>query len=144
VLETASNSDAISHHSRRIALGAPDGRTREGKLIQKFRAELTAHAGGRPSAVQAALIEQACQLRLRIPRMDQRFAATGLMSEHASRTYLALSNSLARLLKQLGLRGAPPRVMTLAEHLAARHAAQEAASTAPSAAPATPQQRRHP
>jgi hypothetical protein len=54
-----------------------------------------AHVGGKPSAVQAAMIERACQLTLRIVAMDRKFAETGAQTDHDSRTYLAWSNSLS-------------------------------------------------
>jgi hypothetical protein len=44
--------------------------------MRETRAELVAHVGGKPSAVQSALIERACQLTLRIVAMDRKFAET--------------------------------------------------------------------
>ena len=66
-----------------------------------MRAALTAHCGGKPSATQAAMIAQAGELKLRLAVMDQDFIRTGRRSAHASRDYLAWSNSLVRLLRQL-------------------------------------------
>jgi hypothetical protein len=63
--------------------------------MRETRAELAAHVGGKPSAVQAAMIERACQLTLRIVAMDRKFAETGAQTDHDSRTYLAWSNSLS-------------------------------------------------
>ena len=40
--------------------------------MRETRAELVAHVGGKPSAVQAAMIERACQLTLRIVAMDRK------------------------------------------------------------------------
>lgn len=104
-----------------------DGRTREAKLVRTIRAELTAHVGGSPSAVQRALIEQAAQIKLRLATMDRKFAETGEQTEHDSRVYLAWSNSLARLMKQLGLEAAREKPQRLSDYLAAR-AHQEAAA----------------
>ena len=39
-----------------------DQRTKEARLMRETRAEVAAHVGGKPSAVQAAMIERACQL----------------------------------------------------------------------------------
>ena len=93
--------------------------------MRSTRAELVAHVGGRPSAVQAALIEQAVQLRLRLAVMDRKFAETGAQTDHDSKTYLAWANSFARLMTRLGLEGAaaqsvPTRsiAQTIAEALA--------------------------
>jgi hypothetical protein len=100
------------------------------RAAAKLRADLTAHCNGRPSATQAAIIAQAAEIKLRLAVMDQEFIRTGHRSLHASRDYLAWSNSLVRLLRQLGLKGAPAPVPTLAGYLAAK-AAQPAASATP-------------
>jgi hypothetical protein len=47
---------------RPVALAKLDQRTKEARLMRETRAELVAHVGGKPSAVQAAMIERACQL----------------------------------------------------------------------------------
>ncbi len=54
------------------------------------------------------LINQAVQLTVRIASMDRKFTETEQQTEHDSRTYLAWANSLSRLLRQLGLKVAPP------------------------------------
>ncbi len=102
-------------YSRATALAKLDGRTREARLMGAVRDELIAHVGNRPSATQAAMIQQAVQLRLRLATMDRKFAETGAMTEHDSRTYLAWANSYTRLLKQLGMKGAPERAPSLAD-----------------------------
>jgi hypothetical protein len=93
-------------------------KAKEGRLLTAIRKELTTHVGGVPSATQAALIEQAAQIRLRLAVMDRKFSKSGEMSEHDSRTYLAWANSYARLLRQLGLKSAPEKPPTLASYLA--------------------------
>ncbi len=121
----------VAPYSRPATLAKLDGRRREARLMREARAELVAHVGGNPSATQRALIEQCVQLRLRLAVMDRAFAeAGGAMTAHDSRTYLAWSNSYSRTLRQLGLKGAPAPVATLAGYLAAK-AAQPAASAAP-------------
>lgn len=94
---------------RRLRAGVPpsDGRSADAVLLRRTRAELVAHCGGKVSGVQRALIEQAAQLKLRLKKMDQAFAETGAQTEHSSRVYLAWANSYSRLLRQLGLQGAP-------------------------------------
>lgn len=99
-----------------------DGRTREARLMQKVRAELVAHVGGSPSATQRALIERAANLTVRLAVMDQKFAETGVQSEHDSRTYLAWTNTLTRTMRHLGLEGPPAKTKTLQDHLAERGA----------------------
>ena len=84
------------------------------------RAELTAHVGGKPSVVQSCLIEQLVQLRLRLATMDRRFARTGEMTAHDSRTYLAWANSFSRVLTRLGVQGPADRPPSLADYVASR------------------------
>ena len=91
-----------------------DGRSRPARLMRKVRTELIAHLGGKPSVTQSMLIEQAVQLRLRMALMDEKFAITGEQTEHDSRTYLAWSGSLARLLRHLGMKGPEPEAPNLA------------------------------
>jgi hypothetical protein len=88
---------------------------------------VVAHVDGKPSAVQSAMIERACQLTLRIVAMDWKFAETGAQTDHDSRTYLAWSNSLTRTLTQLGVAGATAgREATLADAFAAAPASPPA------------------
>jgi hypothetical protein len=95
----------LSRYSAPNALAKLDGRTREARLMQQVRNELTEHVGGSPSATQRALIERAVNLSVRIAVMDQRFAETATQTEHDSRTYLAWSNTLTRTMRSLGLNG---------------------------------------
>lgn len=86
------------------------------------RAALIAHLGGRPSVVQQTLIERACQLQIRLAMMDRAFAASGVQSDHDSRTYLAWSNSLTRTMRELGVKGVAERQPNLKDYLAGRAA----------------------
>jgi hypothetical protein len=83
-----------------------DGRTREAKLVASVRRDLIDHVGGRPSATQSALIDQICQIRLRLSAMDRRFAESGMLSEHDGKQYLAWANSSSRMLRALGTKPA--------------------------------------
>ena len=112
----------IGPYSRANAMAHLDGRTRAARLAKKTRADLTAHVGGKPNAVQAVTIERVCQLTIRIGAMDDKFARTGEQTEHDSRTYLAWSNSLRLLLAELGAAAPPAPPRTLADHIAARAA----------------------
>ena len=94
-LTYAATTQPIRPTYRPIALAKLDQRTKEARLMRETRAALVAHVGGKPSAVQAAMIERACQLTLRIVAMDRKFAETGAQTDHDSRTYLAWSNSLS-------------------------------------------------
>jgi hypothetical protein len=97
------------------------------RAAAKLRTDLIAHCGNRPSATQLAIIEQAAELKVRLAVMDQEFIRTGRRSAHASRDYLAWSNSLVRLLRQLGLHGVEQRAVPLAD-LLAQSAAKRAAA----------------
>ncbi len=75
--------------------------------MARVRAELAQHLGGSPSATQRILIDRAAALSLRIHLMDRESARSGEMSERNGRQYLAWSNSLTRVLRQIGLAAAP-------------------------------------
>lgn len=113
----------IGPQSRPERLSKLDGRTKLAKLERKTRADLIQHVGGNPSATQMMLIEQASMLQMRINLMDRKTIDGVEMTDHDVRHYLAWCNSLARLLRQLGLKGAPQPKVTLADHLSARGAA---------------------
>lgn len=124
----------IGPYSKPLALAKLDGRTRESRLMCETRRALVAHVGGRPSVTQAMQIERAVQLTLRVAMMDQKFAETGAQTEHDTRTYLAWSANLARVLRDLGMKAAPAPKRSIAEYLA--ETPLPPARTAP--APATP------
>jgi hypothetical protein len=112
---------SIRPYSRPDVLAKIDGRTREARLLKSTIGELTAHVGGKPSAVQVALIGQLAQLRLRIAVMDRKMAEDGAgeMTPHDERTYLAWHNSYTRGLHRLGVKGtAPEKTRSLADYLA--------------------------
>ena len=92
----------LAPFSRKPPLGKIDLRTRAARLMKAVRAELVAHVGGSPSAPQAAIIEQLVQLKLRLATLDRRFTESGDLTPENAQTYLALSDSHARLLEQLG------------------------------------------
>jgi hypothetical protein len=102
----------LGPHSRPHRLGNIDRRTFEGRLLEEFRADLVAHAGGSPNVVQTALIERCAWVQLRLAMMDSK-VATGDFTEHDSRTYLAWANTLGRLLARLGLEPAAAKAPTL-------------------------------
>jgi hypothetical protein len=105
----------------RLDLPTFSGKTREGAFLRGVRAELVKHVGGRPSATQAALIEAAAQLRLRITLMDRKFSETHTQTEHDTRVYLAWVGSLARLMTRLdSLKGTTERPPSLQDFLATR------------------------
>jgi hypothetical protein len=110
----------ISPQSQPSRFKKLDGRTRLARLAKSLRSDLTKHVGGNPSATQKLLIEQAIGLQLHIALLDQKTLDGYDMTSHDVHHYLAWCNSLSRLLRQLGLKGAPQPKQSLAEHLAAR------------------------
>ena len=109
----------VGPYSTANALRQVDQRTREGSLIRKTRADLIAHVGGKPSATQLVLIERAAALTLQLALLDSRNAHGG-MTDHDVRTYLAWTNTLTRLMRQLGLKSAAQQPPSLKDHLAQR------------------------
>jgi hypothetical protein len=109
----------VGPYSRAAILQKPDGRTREARLVASLRAELIAHLGGSPSVAQRMMIDQACELQLRIAIMNRKFMQTAEFTEHDSRTFLAWNNSLTRLLARIGLKGIRPPQPTLVEMMRA-------------------------
>ena len=112
----------LGPYSRAIDRGAVgwsiDGRSREGRFLRAYEKMLAQHVGGKPSAVQKALIGRAAKLALHLELMDERTLTAGDMSERDSRQYLAWSNSLSRALSLLGLKGQVAAAPDLAAYLA--------------------------
>jgi hypothetical protein len=110
----------IGPYSKSSTLAKTDGRTKESRLVKSLRSELVAHVGGKPSTTQRLLIDQACQLQLRLAMMDKTIDAdTGAnfeMTERNQVQYLAWSGALTRLLRQLGMDAVAPRAKTIADH----------------------------
>ena len=93
----------IGPYSRPNALAKMDGRSREARLLQKTRADLIEHIGGKPTATQLSLIDRAAWLQLHVSLMDAKtMEEGGPSSERDSRQYLAWSNALTRILRDLG------------------------------------------
>ena len=120
--ESTAPADKSPRGRPKVALPMTDGRSKERVRLRTYRKELVAHVGGRPSATQSAIIEQAIQIRLRLGVMDDKFAASGAMTEHDSRSYLAWANSYTRLMRQLGLAPAKAPAPTLSDYIGARAA----------------------
>jgi ketopantoate hydroxymethyltransferase len=117
------NTRRVGPYSNPDSLAKLDQRTKEARLVRETRADLVAHVGGAPSATQRTLIDQAVSLKLHIALMDRNAAETGgVMTEATGKQYLAWANALVRLMRELGVKAAPPRARTLADHIASRAA----------------------
>ena len=117
--QTTADMHQIGPYSRPDALSKLDGRTREARIKRKVCADLTAHLGGMPSATQRAIIERCAVLTMQLALLDAKHAA-GDMGERDTRQYLAWTNTLTKLLRHLGMKGAAERAPSLADHLAKR------------------------
>jgi hypothetical protein len=91
----------LGPNNRPCILAKVDQRTKEARLLRETRDELIAHVGGQPSATQLALIERAAWLSLGVARLDAKLTGAEF-TQRDHNTYLAWSNSLARVLSQLG------------------------------------------
>jgi hypothetical protein len=108
-------------HSRPSAFAKLDGRTKEAALMRRVRAELTAHVGGNPNAVQRALIERAVILSLRVAQIDARIVAGETLTLHDNNFALAWNNALRRTMAAIGLEpAAVDQMQTLDAYLAAK------------------------
>lgn len=103
---------------------AIDSRRWQVRYLTRVRRELAQHCGPHPTIPQRALIERAAQLSLQVRIMDRQAAGKAGMSEHASRQYLAWSNSLQRCLALIGNeKPAKAKQPSIAEFLAAHASA---------------------
>jgi hypothetical protein len=109
----------LGPYSRPAALANFDGRSRDGRFMRRVRADLTAHVGGKPSAAQRAIIDRIAWLHLHIAMIDARSSERRGMTDCDARTYLAWTNTLARMLGRLGLKGAAAEPRNLRDTYAA-------------------------
>lgn len=116
--QSSGHRSKLGPYSRRLHRGAVgdsiDGRSALGRFIRNLEAELIAHCGGSPSITQKMLIDQAIQLRLQRDALIEKRASGG-WTPHDGRAYGALLNAYRLTIRELGLKGTPPRVPTLAE-----------------------------
>lgn len=99
----------LGPYSKPAVLAKLDQRTREARILHDTREALTEHIGENPSATARALIDRAAWLSLRVAQMDAKMAAGNAFTDHDHRHYLAWSNSLRLILRDLGLKGTPAR-----------------------------------
>jgi hypothetical protein len=119
-MSTAKSLPKITPHSRLLARGCVDGRSREGRFLAAARAEMVAHVGGEVSAAQRVLIDRCAWLRLHVMLLDEKVASGASLTGHDQRSYLAFSNSLVRAMRELGMQPAAARQPTLQEYLASK------------------------
>jgi hypothetical protein len=98
------------------------GTSREGKFLRRVEAELTAHVGDAPSFPQVLLIRRVSRAMLRLELLDAKMT-DGSATDHDWRVFGGLSNSVRLMLRELGIKSAPPsRRLSVPEYLAQRDA----------------------
>ena len=95
-----------------------DGRSVLGRFVRAIESELVAHVGGAPSIIQKLLIERLIRLRLQLDGLDEKLAA-GDWTPHDGRTYAGILNAYRLTARELGLKPAAARPLSLAERLRA-------------------------
>lgn len=86
-----------------------DKRTREYRMLKQVRAELTAHVGGKPSAVQQRMIERTALLHVRLAMLDAKMLLTRTMTDAEMRSYIFWHNSYTRVMAALGVKAPRPK-----------------------------------
>ncbi len=115
----------LGPHSRPGKLALIDGRTAEARRLKTIREELAQHLGGKASIVQRMMIERVSILLLRMELMDRKALSEGSLGERDSREYLGWNNAASRMLRTLGLHGAPMPAPDINGYLASRPAEPE-------------------
>jgi hypothetical protein len=107
----------------------PHGSSREARFLRAYEEALRVELGGDLTRIQIELVRRCARLALHVEMMDAAaFENGGKMTEHDAKQYLALSNSLARLLFAIGAMPRSPAVgpPTLAEIIGRKAAASAA------------------
>jgi len=98
--------------------------TTKARFLRDRRRRLVRHLGGRPSDIQAVIVDRIAAIEWSVCRLHARLD-DGELSQHGARELLAFHNHLRLLTRELGMKPVAPRQPTLAEYLAAK--ASEAA-----------------
>lgn len=112
----------IGPHSRPGKLAIIDGRRAEARRMKEIKAQLSEHVGGAPSVTQQMMIGRIAALMLRLELFDKEALSGAPQTERDQRAYLAWSNTVSRMLRQLGVQGQQPKAKTLQDHLRDRGA----------------------
>ncbi len=101
-----------------------DGRTREGKFLARYQAQLLSDlgVGDDPSIQQATIARTAAFKALRIFMAEQHMLTyNGDLPERLNKDYLAWSHSLRNDLALLGIKREPKPVKSIQSYLARGH-----------------------
>lgn len=92
------------------------------RFARDRRRRLVAHLGGTVSPVQAILIGRLIDLEWESSRLSARRDRGEELSAHAARAFMAMQNHIRLISRELGLKAAPAKAPSLAEHFARRAA----------------------
>ena len=99
---------AYDHVPIKAKVPPSDGRSADWRLMRRTKEALTRQVGGKPSAVVAMQIDQACWLTLFIQRLNERALINGgAHTDEDTHTYLAYSAIRLCVLSRLGLGDIP-------------------------------------
>jgi hypothetical protein len=88
---------------RRTHIAAVDGRTHEGRFLNRTRADLIAAVGSKPTIAQIILIERTSWLLLRAKLMDEKLIRGLNLTDIDDRAYCSWVNSARRNMERLGI-----------------------------------------
>jgi chorismate mutase len=132
----ASGAHSLMRRVNARGMGAVDGRTRAMRAVSAWKADLVRDLGGDPSAQQLTLIDVATKTMLFLNHIDSWLMQQESLVNKRKRAILpilrermALADSLARLMSQLGLQRVPKPVQPLHEFI--RDIEREEAKSAP-------------
>jgi hypothetical protein len=93
----------IGPYSRSLRKGIIDGRSREGRFLAAYAADLECDLGGKGAmtTIQHRLVERASMLGLHVLLFDEKAVKEGGLSPRDSREYLSLHGALTRTLAQI-------------------------------------------
>jgi hypothetical protein len=97
----------LGPYSRTLHRGAighsVDGRSREGRFLRAFEAQLAQHVGGKPSTAQRILISRLARTALRLELFDEKLTA-GKLTDYDTKVYGALHNSFRLMMREIGVK----------------------------------------
>jgi hypothetical protein len=108
----------IGPYSLLLRRGTISGRSTEGRFIRAIEAQLRQHVGSSPTFPEQMLIKRLAIVSLRLELFDRKLAAGEPITDHDARVYASLHNSFRLMIRELGLKAAPPPARTLQDIIA--------------------------
>jgi hypothetical protein len=119
-MSNATKASPVAGILRPHRLSKIDGRSTVGRRLRAITRELIEHCGGagQISAAQRYLVERVAIDLIRLELLDDKMAA-GTISIGEGRIAHALRNSVRLALREIGMKPAKAKTLTLQEHLSA-------------------------